>query len=106
MIPFIRSLNELMVITQPKNQIILKDKEIILNLYSESDNQSNKTNDKKNIGHIKLPYITKTSRKKWISTKGIMKILRNKIDHEKKMQSSYHLKFVDSQRDYDHLDIA
>ena len=106
MIPFIRSLNELMVITQPQDKLKKRDKKIIPNLYLGVESQSNTYRNTKDKNQITLPYLPKISRRKWIKSKKIMTEFILNINYKNSMKSFHNSKVLKSQKNYDHSDIA
>ena len=105
MIPFIRSIDELMLITHSRD---LKDKiDIEIDLQSLSSDinhqKESKMCSKKVIGLPKLP---KIQRKRWIKGKNVMSRFFDELDYNNQIQSSYDLTLLDRQKTHDTLDAA
>tara|TARA_B100000965_G_C19559972_1_gene744046 strand:- start:353 stop:676 length:324 start_codon:yes stop_codon:yes gene_type:complete len=105
--PFIRSYEELMLITKPKEN---GDERIENNRYEKEIKDGTKENtildDCTNNTKITLPSLPKNTRKKWIrSKKAISKFLKE-LDYNNQIQSTYELTLIDSQQQYDKQDIA
>tara|TARA_Y100001968_G_scaffold316308_1_gene343970 strand:+ start:845 stop:1165 length:321 start_codon:yes stop_codon:yes gene_type:complete len=106
MIPFIRSLNELMVITQPRLEIIKnKDRNKSRN-YSEVDSLENRSTTSINDKEIHLPDLPKFRRPKWIKNKEKMLKLLDQLDYNDQIQSSYELTLIETQKNHEENDVA
>ena len=106
MIPFIRSLPELMVITQSRDQIY---KDIESNDLPETGEESGQrkryirsTRDKA----IDLPVFPKIDIKKWRKGKEVVSRFFNELDYNNQIQSSYELTLIERQNKIDHYDAA
>ena len=87
MIPFIRSINELMVITQSRDQRTKSS--VNMNFYNIKKNSGQRklylrSRIKKNINS---PKIAKINRKKWIKNTNIVKNLINNLNFNNKIES-------------------
>ena len=106
MIPIIRSLTEIMLTTQSRDQ--LNDKSKTQDLYSL--NLSSKQNDNNSIRKktkmISLPNIPKRTRRKWMKSKEAVSRFLDCLDYNNQIQSTYDLTLLDRQKDYDHKDAA
>jgi len=104
MIPIIRSLTEIMLTTQSRDQ--LNDKSKTQDLYSL--NLSSKEKDtnsiRKKTKMISLPNIPKRTRRKWIKSKEAVSRFFDHLDYNNQIQSTYDLTLMDSQENYDHRD--
>ena len=100
MIPFIRSLNELMVITQPRNQQTTKDKRIYNNCLCEDSAQRKRYIRSMYDYEVAKPSLQKSARVKWIKRKEVMSRTLNYIDDKSQMNSSYNITLLDSQKNY------
>ncbi len=106
MIPFIRSLPELMVITQPSDQI---HKDIVSNDLPETGEESGQrkrylrsTREKV----IDLPVLPKLGIKKWRKGKEVVARFFNELDYNNQIQSSYELTLIERQNKNNHYDAA
>ncbi len=100
MIPFIRSLPELMLITQAYNHSIKN------NFEKKHENNKRRRDSLKHKKIINLPDLPKIKRKRWIkSKKAVLRIL-DELDYNNQIQSTYDLTLIDSQKHYDNQDIA
>ena len=106
MIPFLRSLNELMIITQEgsPNKEIREEKDF---------NSLNKLDDKKETqSHsqkrkvIKLPSLPRNNRYKWIKGKEAVYKFFDELDYNNQIQSTYDLTLIDRLKNYDNQDVA
>ncbi len=105
MIPFIRSLAELMVITQARDQLNLADDNRESNKSSGECLKIKKINSKKNK-LIGLPEIPKIQRRKWKKRKEAVSRFFDELDYNNQIQSSYDLTLLESQNDYNKHDAA
>ena len=106
MIPFIRSLSELMAITDSI------DIQKHLSQYNESDSSTVdsgqrkryiKSLDKKEVG---LPDLPKTIRHKWIQNKTSISRFIDDLDYNNQIQSSYDLTLIERQTKRNQQDVA
>ena len=106
MIPFFRSLEELMMITQSKYKDKLKDGE--RDFLSTSKVYIKKENDleSKENRFINLPKVPKIKRRKWIKGKQAVSSFFDELDYNNQIQSSYELTLLERQSNYDIKDIA
>ena len=106
MIPFIRSLNELMLITQSRSRSSNYSED---SKYKKSFNINEAKADRKGPKHedvILLPKIPKNRRPKWIKSKEAISRFFDELDYNNQIQSSYDLTLLEIQKSYDHHDIA
>ena len=106
MIPFIRSLEELKVITE--SRIYENNKSYITehNNYCEDSGQRKRYMRFKEEKEINLPALPKITRRRWIkSTKAVYKFL-NDLDYNNQIQSSYDLTLIARQSKIDEMDAA
>ena len=106
MIPFIRSITELMVITEARDQKREENEIKDLNNFLEEDkrtigSQINKYNKK-----IELPTLPKSKRRKWIKGKEAVSRFLDKLDYNNQIQSTYDLTLMETQSNNDTQDVA
>ena len=106
MIPFIRSLSELMAITNSR-----ESKE---NIYTESEiNKSivDSRQRKRYIrsiekGEVNLPDLPKTNRRKWLYNKELISKFLDDLDYNNHIQSSYDITLLQRQNNNNKHDVA
>ena len=107
MIPFVRSLTELMVITQSRTTLTKSsDKKSEKNFLARRDNQINYNQNEKNKNKITLPSIPKSKIKKWIKSKEAVSRFFDNLDYNNQIQSSLDLTLLERQNIYDQQDVA
>ena len=107
MIPFFRSLNELMAITQMKSIPIKRSEESEQKdslRFTDEQNKLDKSNNRKN--EIILPSLPKSKRRKWIKKKEAISRFFDNLDYNNQIQSSLDLTLLEHQQTYEHKDIA
>ena len=106
MIPFIRSLDELMIITQSRDWLNKsnqsKESNNFLGEYGPRKKHINPMNRK----NLELPDLPKTQRLKWVKRKEAVSKFFNELDYNNQIQSSYDLTLLESQNNYNHHDVA
>ncbi len=105
MIPFIRSLTELMVITQTRDQLNIADDNRGSNESSEEWLEMKTINSEKNK-LIGLPEIPKIKRRKWKKRKEAVSRFFDELDYNNQIQSSYDLTLLESQNNHNKHDAA
>ena len=105
MIPFIRSLTELMVITQSRTTLTKSsDKKSQNNFLTKTNDHINyNQNEKKKII---LPSLPKSKIKKWIKSKEAVSRFFDNLDYNNQIQSSLDLTLLERQNIYDQQDVA
>ena len=107
MIPFIRSITELMILTQPMEQ---SKKYCGYKKYSYTKNEEGKQIEKylssRNKKVISLPEIPKISRHKWIRSKAAVSRFFKELDYNNQIQSTYDLTLIARQSNSDYQDAA
>ena len=106
MIPFFRSLTELMVITQPRDQITKDSENSDLLEGGEYSGQRKRYIRSKHEKQIDLPDLPKVKRRKWIKGKEVVSKILEELDYNNQIQSSYELTLLQSQNNYDQHDAA
>ena len=106
MIPFIRSLSELMAITDSR------ECQKYVSQYNESDSSTVdsgqrkryiKSLDKKGVD---LPNLPKTIRRKWMQNKTSISRFIDDLDYNNQIQSSYDLTLIERQNKRNQQDVA
>ena len=106
MIPFIRSLTELMVITQPRDQLNKESETSDLLGGGENSGQRKRYIRSKYETEISLPDLPKVNKRKWIKGKEVVSKILEELDYNNQIQSSYELTLLQSQNNYDQHDVA
>ena len=106
MITIIRSITELMVITRSRehlkqNKVEQNIKDIKPSINDEKNNLIPKTNKL-----IKLPNLPKIEKRRWTKRKQALSRFLDELDYNNQIQSTYDLTLIDSQKKYDHHDVA
>ena len=106
MIPYIKSLSELMAITESRELA----KDISKNNESQNSKIDNwqikryiRSEDKKGVN---LPNIPKTLRRKWIQNKDTFSRFIDDLDYNNQIQSSYDLTLLERQNKIHQQDVA
>ena len=103
MIPFIRSITELMLITESRDRL---NKEFHFNNITEDSGQRKRyiiSNDNKIID---LPNIHNPTRRKWKRSKEAIRNFFDALDYNNQIQSSYDLTLLERLNKYDNKDAA
>ena len=106
MIPIIRSLSELMAITESRNhkKDLPKDNEAYKStLDNVQRNKYIRSLDKLEVG---LPNLPKTIRRKWIQNKRVVSRFIDDLDYNNQIQSSYDLTLLERQNKRNQQDVA
>ncbi len=106
MIPFIRSISELMAITEPRKLASNETKDYDLKSSTVDSGQRKryiKSIIEKEVG---LPDLPKTKRCKWISSKDAVSKFLSGFDYNNQIQSSYDLTLLARQIKTNHQDAA
>ena len=104
MIPIIRSLTEIMLTTQSRDQLNGKSKIKDLHSLNLSKKQKDKNSIYKKTEVISLPNIPKRTRRKWMKSKEAVSRFFDHLDYNNQIQSTYDLTLMDRQENYDHRD--
>ena len=106
MIPLMRSLYELKVITQSRDELRKrKERKEVYSLSAKTITTKRQVNNKGKKAP-RLPEIPNTQRRKWArSKKAILRFL-DELDYNNQIQSSYDLTLIDTQNDYDRHNAA
>ena len=105
MIPLIRSYNELMAITQLKDEFSQKID------FKKSSGHLNKDVERISSSFaaktvVNLPVLPKFSRKRWTKSKQAVSKFFDKLDYNNQIQSSYELTLIERQKSYVDQDAA
>tara|TARA_B100001029_G_C14645654_1_gene226585 strand:+ start:209 stop:529 length:321 start_codon:yes stop_codon:yes gene_type:complete len=106
MIPFIRSLTELMVITKPKNEINENPYKNDLIRLDEDSGQAKRYIRSTERERIDLPHLPKMKRRKWKKGKEFVSKLFDELDYNNQILSSYELTLQERQSNFDQNDVA
>ena len=106
MIPFIRSLSELMAITESRDrkEYLLKDNEIQSSTVDSGQRKRYIRSLVKN--EVKLPDLPKTIRRKWLQNKESVSRFIDELDYNNQIQSSYELTLLERQNKRNNQDAA
>tara|TARA_Y100001968_G_C19311922_1_gene694659 strand:+ start:275 stop:595 length:321 start_codon:yes stop_codon:yes gene_type:complete len=106
MIPSIRSISELMAITQARGmQDCMSRKEVIDSL-PEDSGQRKRYVRSLNKTKVKLPDLPKSIRHEWIDRKELISRFFDKLDYNNQIQSTYDLTLLERQNKVFHKDVA
>ena len=106
MIPFIRSLSELMAITESR------DSQKHVSQYNESCDSTVDSGQRKRYikslskKEVDLPSLPKTIRRKWMQNKTSISRFIDELDYNNQIQSSYDLTLLERQSSRNHEDVA
>ena len=106
MIPFIRSLPELMAITgsrEKQKDITLNHENYVSIMDSGQRKRYARSLDRKEVD---LPDLPKTIRHKWIQNKKIVSRFIDELDYNNQIQSSYDLTLLEGQNKKNQQDVA
>ena len=106
MIPFIKSLDELMVITQPKHQYDINKENNRYQTHIEDSGQRKRYLLSKKEKGINLPDLPKTTRNNWNKSKKAVSKFLDELDYNNQIQSTYDLTLIERQKNYDNQDAA
>ena len=106
MIPFFRSIHELMIITQPKVLSNPMQEKTISEVSEEDSAQAKRYIRSLKEKKVILPSLPKLKYNKWIKRKEIVSKFFEKLDYNNQIQSSYDLTLLENQNNYDHYDAA
>ena len=106
MIPFIRSLSELMAITESREtQKELLNADNIGNTSVDFEIEKNRTRSfSRKI--VELPNVPKVIRRKWIQNKESVSRFFDDLDYNNQIQSSYDLTLIERQNKRNQRDVA
>ena len=106
MMPFIRSLSELMAITESRysQKDVSKNDEI----HSSEVNSCQKIicGRSRNKTEVKLPHLPKIIRRKWKINKKYLSRFIDELDYNNQIQSSYDLNLIEMQNKRNQQDVA
>ena len=106
MIPFFRSLNELMVITQSRDEPNKIHEKNLLSKLSKESGRGKTSRDNNNRKVIELPILPSNNRRRWVKSKEFISKFFDELDYNNQIQSSYDLTLLENQKNYDQHDAA
>ena len=106
MIPFIRSLTELMVMTKSRDELNKRNEIKGSRIYTEESGQRKRYLRSESEIEIDLPNIPKSNRRKWIKNKEAVYKFFDKLDYNNQIQSSFDLTLLDRQNRSNNHDAA
>ena len=106
MITIIRSMTELMVITKSRENLIQNKFQQTIKDDQTNNNKERNNQITKTIKSIKLPNLPKIERRRWTKRKEALSRFLDELDYNNQIQSTYDLTLIDSQKKYDHHDVA
>ena len=106
MIPFFRSITELMMTTQSRDRIINNLNEKEMKNISEEIEKSSIDRNYKTKNNIVLPDLPNIKRSKWLKSKETVSRFFDELDYNNQIQSSYDITLLESQNNYHQHDVA
>ena len=106
MIPFIRSLPELMAISSSRDELKISLEEESIKTLKEGREGRNKNINSRHETIVVLPELPKKKRRRWIKSKEAVSRFFDELDYNNQIQSLYDLTLLDRQRNYDEHDAA
>ena len=106
MIPFIRSLSELMALTNSRDPINNSSKKNEINFSTIDSGQRKRYIRSIGEKEIGLPNLPKNQRRKWIKGKEAVSKIFNDLDYNNQIQSSYELTLIGRQSKNNDRDVA
>ena len=106
MIPFIRSITELMVITKSRDQIDKNLEDIDLSETGQESGQRKRYIRSTRKEVINLPALPKINRQKWRKGKEVVSRFFDELDYNNQIQSSYELTLLNRQNRSNRHDAA
>ena len=106
MIPFIKSLAELKLLTDSRDQINKSDHRNIFNMITEDNAQRKRYIRSKEEKKVDLPDLPKETTHKWMKGKEAVAKFFDTLDYNNQIQSSYDLTLLERQKNYDHRNVA
>jgi len=106
MIPFIRSLSELMLITESRDNYNELSKRGEINSSTVDSGQRKRYIRSLAKNDVELPDLPKTIRSKWITNKKYISRFIDDLDYNNQIQSSYDLTLLERQNTHNQQDVA
>tara|TARA_Y100001968_G_C19442140_1_gene763161 strand:+ start:3667 stop:3987 length:321 start_codon:yes stop_codon:yes gene_type:complete len=106
MIPFIRSLAELMAVTESRDNLKKISNDNVLSSSTIDSGQRKRYIRSIRENEIKMPNLPKSNRRKWNKSKEAVSKFLDKLDYNNQIQSSYDLTLLARQSKKDHKDAA
>ena len=106
MIPFIRSLSELMVITESRDNYNKLSKRGDISISTVDSGQRKRYIRSLCKNDVELPDLPKIIRSKWIKNKEYISKFIDELDYNDQIQSSYDLTLLERQNTHNKQDVA
>ena len=106
MIPFIRSITELIAITESRSKDSKNHQYNDVNNLTEDSGQRKRYIRSNNEKKVSLPVLPNTNRRKLIKGKEVLTKFFDSLDYNNQIQSSYDLTLIERQNNYDQHDVA
>ena len=106
MIPIIRSFAELMVLTESRDEVKMRQKVNIYNISTKDSAQRKRYIKSKDPKKVRLPDIQVKTREKWNSSKEAVSRFFDTLDYNNQIQSSYDLTLLKRQENHVNRDAA
>ena len=106
MMPFIRSITELRIITKGRDRLNRDKKSNRLDIKTEIIEPRKTEYDLFDKKEITLPNIPKSTRRKWIKSKKRLSRFFDSLDYNNQIQSSFDLTLLENYNKYDQNDVA
>tara|TARA_B100000945_G_C20157557_1_gene491555 strand:+ start:281 stop:601 length:321 start_codon:yes stop_codon:yes gene_type:complete len=106
MITFIKSLTELMIVTQSMDTCLQKSDHNKFNDITEDSGQRKRYIRSKDDKAIDLPNLPRINRSKWAKSKEAVSKFFDELDYNNQIQKSYDLTLLARQNKIDHKDAA
>ena len=106
MIPFTKSLKELMLITKSRDPVKTSSDNKDYNFLTEDSGQRKRYIRSKDYKKIDLPDLPKATRRKWRKSKEVVSKFFDELDYNNQIQSTYDITLMERQKNYRHKDAA
>ena len=106
MMPFFKSMTELMVITKSKDKQKTSQESIQMKNIVEDSGQRKRYLRLEDERQIKLPPLPKSTKVKWLKSKDAISNFINDLDYNNQIQSSYDITLIERQIHRNHQDAA
>ena len=106
MIPFIRSLPELMAISSSRDELNTSHEKKSIKLLKEGRDERKKYINSRSETIVVLPKLPKKKNRRWIKSRKAVSRFFDELDYNNQIQSLYDLTLLDRQRNYDEHDVA
>ena len=106
MMPFIKSITELRIITKGRDSVNRDQKSNRFDMKNEINEPGKSDYDLFDKKVINLPDLPKTTRRKWIKSKKSLSRFFDSLDYNNQIQSSFDLTLLETYNKYDQNDVA